>query len=76
MVKKAEDNRIKDKELARSAAQFTEIQRELKLMSEAHIVSQVALAKISTRQEDMLRRIGDIESNIKEIKHRTDRVDT
>jgi len=75
VFKKAEDGKIKDKEESRTAAQFAEIQRELKIQNESHVQTRITLERVETRQEDMSRRVDTIEADVKTIKRKSGHVD-
>jgi len=68
------EEKRRNREADQTAAQFSEIQRELKLQSESHVQTRIALERMSTRQEDMLRRVTGVEQDIKTIKRKTDKV--
>lgn len=63
-----------NREVDHTAAQFAEIQRELKIQGESHIQTRISLERMSTRQEDILRRVTGVEVDIKTIKRKTDKV--
>lgn len=61
------DQERRDRDDDRVIAQFAEIQRELKLQNEAHNKSGETLVRVETRQEDIQRRITELEAELKRV---------